>query len=154
MILTIIRGLPGSGKTTAARTMQQATGALLIEPDMLCIEHGEYQYTPERYAAAIERTYCLLELLTGAEFDRKSAVLRPDLIYTDVLPLAGDIMSLLSHVNPEYTVNLITLPAPDLTHNRNVHQVKPRDLARMYRIFEAVELDHGKLICHGRMWSV
>lgn len=154
MNITIIRGLPGSGKSTAAMKLQAETGAIVIEPDMLLVESGKYQYTAERYAAAVERSYIMLELLTGCEFDRPEAVLRPDIIYTDVLPMAVDIFELVRHVNPNYDIRLVTLKLmPDLRRaDSNRHGVKAKDLLRMVRVFDDIEYIGGKFICRGRLY--
>ena len=39
-ILTIVRGLPGSGKSTYARKLAAETGCTLIEPDALLVKGG------------------------------------------------------------------------------------------------------------------
>ena len=39
-ILTIVRGLPGSGKSTYARKLAAETGCTLIEPDALLVKDG------------------------------------------------------------------------------------------------------------------
>lgn len=154
MNITIIRGLPGSGKSTAARKLQAETGAIVIEPDMFLVEQGEYQYTAERYAAAVERSYVMLELLTGCEFDRPGAVLRPDIIYTDVLPMIGNLAELIRYVNPNYDIRLVTLKLmPELRRaDSNRHGVRARDLIRMVRVFDDIEYIGGKFICRGRLY--
>lgn len=40
MTLYLFRGLPGSGKSTAAKTL----GCMLVETDMMCMIDGEYSY--------------------------------------------------------------------------------------------------------------
>lgn len=50
--LTIIRGLPGSGKTTLARTIP----ALHVEADMFFMRNGKYEYNPKRIKEA--HTWC------------------------------------------------------------------------------------------------
>ena len=154
MNITIIRGLPGSGKSTSAMKLQAETGAIVIEPDMFLVEQGRYQYTAERYAAAVERSYVMLELLTGCEFDRRDAVLRPDIIYTDVLPMIGDIAELIRHVNPYYQIRVVTMrKMPDLRRaDSNRHGVKAKDLLRMVRVFDDIEYIGGKFMCRGRLY--
>ena len=44
MNLTIIRGYPGSGKTTLAHALSKETGAIIIESDMLRTRDGKYVY--------------------------------------------------------------------------------------------------------------
>lgn len=45
--LTLIRGVPGSGKSTMAQAM---TDHVHFEADMYMIEDGAYQYNPEKVA--------------------------------------------------------------------------------------------------------
>lgn len=63
--LTIIRGLPGSGKTTLAKTM---TDAVHVEADMYFVNNeGVYQFDPSRLAQAHDWCHhkCALELEKG-----------------------------------------------------------------------------------------
>ena len=43
--LQLIRGLPGSGKSTLASKYKHI---MIIEPDMLCVTNGIYDWTPEK----------------------------------------------------------------------------------------------------------
>ena len=45
--LTIIRGIPGSGKTTLAKKVQEGSGAFHLETDMLTIVDDKYDFDPE-----------------------------------------------------------------------------------------------------------
>jgi predicted kinase len=47
-MLHIIRGLPGSGKTTFAKTL----GCFHVETDMFFVQNGVYVYDPKKIAAA------------------------------------------------------------------------------------------------------
>lgn len=52
--LTIIRGLPGSGKTTLAKILANATGATHLEVDQYWVnENGEYNYDRSKLYVAI-----------------------------------------------------------------------------------------------------
>jgi predicted kinase len=44
MILYLVRGLPGSGKSTFAKSL----GIFHIEMDMFCMNDGEYQWDPAK----------------------------------------------------------------------------------------------------------
>ena len=48
--LIIIRGLPGSGKTTIAKT--QFPDYILVETDMFFMHKGEYKYNPKKIKEA------------------------------------------------------------------------------------------------------
>lgn len=151
--LYIVRGLPGSGKSTRAREIMSETGAILIEPDQMLITGGKYHYTPERYAAAVERCNVILELLTGGEFDAEGAVLRPDIIYADVLPTMREIFALLEHIcGSDYKIRMETI-GKDLDECCNIHRVDPRDLVRFRRVFERIEISGGKIRNFGKMFQ-
>ncbi len=53
MQLFIIRGLPGSGKSTIANAMRHA-GFVHVEADMFFMESGSYKYVPEKIKLAHE----------------------------------------------------------------------------------------------------
>lgn len=50
--LTIIRGLPGSGKTTLAKTLQDTLGGFHIEADIYFMRDGEYRFDPTKMREA------------------------------------------------------------------------------------------------------
>ena len=69
MKLVLIRGLPGSGKSTMARAM---TGFIHCEADKFFeCETGEYRYDPEKLKDSHE--WCQREVLNALE-NRKSVV--------------------------------------------------------------------------------
>lgn len=65
MILHIVRGLPGSGKSTYAKSLN----ILHVETDMFCMKNGEYVWTPEGQARRIELVSEFVEkcLQTGSD---------------------------------------------------------------------------------------
>lgn len=141
MKLTIFRGLPGSGKSTKARALQAKTGAILIEPDMLMMEHGKYNYTPKRFAEAVDRCRTMLGILTMNECD-EDAMLFPDIIYADVLPKLTDVKRLIDSVDIPVTEHSGSLEVIDCvitkaqSKKRNTHNVRREDIDRMARDWE------------------
>lgn len=127
-IITIIRGLPGSGKTSLGRKLSLKTGAMLIEPDMLLTRGGDYRYDPVRYQFA---TAAASELL------RIAAKLQADVIYADVLPRVITVLSLLelyqaaSQAGATQQVIDCKPITVEQSIRRNSHHVKPEDIRRM-----------------------
>ena len=140
--LVIFRGLPGAGKSTAAREYAERTGAILIEPDALCVSDGEYRWTPERWAAAVALCAATMELLTMGEFDSDGARMRPDIIYADVLPRAEEVQAVIDHVPREYDVTVLTLHGD----GKSVHNVRPDDYERMRAEFEEICFEHRRIV--------
>lgn len=63
MNLTIIRGLPGSGKTTLALDESERTGAIVIESDQLRVRDGAYVFIPKEANALNATTGLILNLV-------------------------------------------------------------------------------------------
>ena len=58
-MLYIVRGLPGSGKSTFAKSLSRALNCPHFEEDMWLFTKGHYYWTPERFEIAVET--CLRE---------------------------------------------------------------------------------------------
>ena len=50
--LIILRGLPGSGKSTWAKKLQEQTGCSHYENDMFFMQSGKYKYDAKKYRQA------------------------------------------------------------------------------------------------------
>ena len=131
--LYIVRGLPGSGKSTFARELQAKTGALFVEPDMFLTSDGKYNYTIMEWPKAEERAHrCLRVAVYGCA----------DLIYADVLTRSASIEYLYSLAYPHpqpgfYKMKVFTLKiTPEESKKRNVHNVRHMDIDRMAREWE------------------
>jgi predicted ABC-type ATPase len=127
--LTIIRGLPGSGKSHLGRKIAAERGCMFIEPDMLLMHGGEYIYTPTQYQTACKRAFNLVYNLTAENVD---------VVYADVLPRIQDIESFVwrvSEFNESYASSLEVIDMPLITVEqsleRNKHNVREEDIRRM-----------------------
>ncbi len=132
--LTIIRGLPGSGKSTYGRQLANQTGAIFIEPDMFCMHRGEYHYTAQLYEDATKRALHLLH------------VAQCDCIYADVLPTQNDVMRVYnSFFFGNYgcgswdELRIVTLKITvEESLAKNIHHVAECDIRRMASSWEPV----------------
>lgn len=133
--LTIIRGLPGAGKSTAARMLAAKTGAIMLEPDMMCVTDGHYIYSPATYGRA---KTVVMDML------RNAARMNADVIYCDCLPKRDDV----SRVSEEYLKNCfwenvnvevktIHVSAME-SRTWNIHGVRNDDIEEMDRDWENV----------------
>lgn len=138
--LIIIRGLPGSGKTKKARELQSHYNCMLIEPDALLVEDGEYRYTHERHAYAMRR--CL-------EMVQVCSLMDADVIFADVLPSMDDVGDVVraycvGWVKPDLMVNDMPLLTVDESMARNCHKVRREDIERMAATWQPWPAEVGK----------
>lgn len=138
-LLTIIRGLPGSGKSTKAIELYKKGSGLLIEPDAGLYIDGVYTYTPER----MERVQNILSSAFRFSASCKRKMLRDGqsdlvnipIIYADCLCLLEDVFALIYCsgllLTPE-RVRVIDCEIPaEVSYCRNVHNVSWEDIDAM-----------------------
>ncbi|MFA6931915.1 MAG: hypothetical protein WCT05_16445 [Lentisphaeria bacterium] len=127
--LTIIRGLPGSGKSQLGRKLAAERGCLFVEPDMFMVKNGQYRYAPKHYESAeIIATSCIF----------KAAETNADAIFADVLPKIADVnrvKNLYWNGTCYHDYNLVVIDMPLLTveqsMERNKHNVRREDIEQM-----------------------
>lgn len=61
MSLILVRGLPGSGKSTIGQSLNKALGYIHLEADMYHMKDGEYQFNPAKIKEA--HLWCQLETI-------------------------------------------------------------------------------------------
>ena len=142
-ILTIVRGLPGSGKSSYARKLSAETGAILIEPDSLLVHAGIYCYDQKFFATACDFSLDILRKIgeTGA-----------DAIYADVLATKeyvndvinaywdGNLGAFIYGVSGfSVVVHDMPLLTVDESMARNRHDVRRDDIERMAATWEPWE---------------
>lgn len=79
MRITIIRGLPGTGKSTYASDLALEAGSLFIEADMLRVRDGRYKFDMDELGACISTSNSIM---------RKAAKLGADVIVAGVFSKA------------------------------------------------------------------
>ncbi len=130
-MLTIIRGMPGSGKSTLGRKLAAEQNALFVEPDMMMYRNGIYKYDPSAFTTAVFAARGILLSYFIANPDAHA-------VYADVLPQRSDVTYLAAWLNfPDYKV--IDMPLIDVATSRirNVHNVRLEDLQWMYEKWES-----------------
>lgn len=133
-MLTIIRGLPGSGKSTLGRKLAAEQNALFIEPDMLMYQNGEYKYDPAAYSVVVGSTYLVLR-----EFFAYTP--QAHAIFADVLPRKIDVQHLIQYLHNQRDVKVIDMPLLSVEESirRNIHRVRREDIEHMAKLWEPWE---------------
>lgn len=67
--LTILRGLPGTGKSTFARLLATILGVLHVEKDMLCMKNGNYYWEKEQKEKNKNNFLNVVETIMAMECD-------------------------------------------------------------------------------------
>lgn len=124
--LTIIRGLPGSGKSTVGAKLLAASraGGALVEPDTFHRTGGKYKFRRE-----MQRTAEVWA--QGAAADHLNR--RRDVVVADVFPTLADLepyRAMAQHFGADFQVIEIHGPWPD------IHDVCAEDRARMIATWE------------------
>lgn len=133
MIITVIRGLPGSGKSTYAHKLAEKTGAIIIEPDAFVTVDGMYHYDTARWGKARYLARQIMKVIATTQ--------ESDIIFADVLPTRQEVADMLRDVG-QYVDGLrfrvVDMPMISVAESlaRNRHDVRPEDIKRMVARWE------------------
>ena len=133
MIITVIRGLPGSGKSVYAHKLAEQTGAILIEPDAFVTVDGKYRYDPARWGKARYLARQIMRLIATTQ--------ESDIIYADVQPTRREVADMLRDIGqyvPGLRYRVIDMLPIDLewSMNLNRHNVRRADIEKMIELWE------------------
>lgn len=133
MIITVIRGLPGSGKSSYAHELAKQTGAIIIEPDAFVTVDGEYLYDTARWGKARYLARQIMRLIATTQ--------ESDIIYADVLPTRQEVADMLKDIG-RYAVGVrfrvLDMVPIDLEWSMrlNRHNVRKEDIRKMIDLWE------------------
>jgi predicted ABC-type ATPase len=127
-LIKIVRGLPGSGKSSLARRMAMNDSILVVEPDAFIMDLGVYKYSEERFSAANKMARNIVA---------EAGKIGCDCIFTDVLPtleevkqIAWDNYCSLSSHNYFEVIDMPKITVEESLH-RNTHGVIFDDILKM-----------------------
>ena len=124
--LTIVRGLPGTGKSTYAKTL--AVDAV-YEADQFFVRDGEYKFDPSRLRSAHE--WCRTQVLRALRDGLSVAVANTFTQAWEMQP----------YLDMGYPVDVVAMPHDQFTDEqlaeRNIHGVPVEAIKRMRERWEA-----------------
>ena len=142
-LLTIVRGFPGSGKTTFGRKLAEKRNGLFVEPDMFMYDReGVYHYTSILFRSAVRAAK---NVIASCYDEGETSV-----VYADVLPTRESVLRLINRIQraplnmpPTYVredIDYEVIDMPKITYEeakaRNIHNVCEEDLKRMFAEWE------------------
>lgn len=151
-LLTIVRGLPGSGKSTKALELYKQGAGLLIEPDACLNVDGVYTYTPGRMNNARARLEgAIFELSLERLWSKRTQIdtISIPIIYADCLPKIDDVLCLIVNTGYVYMKDRVRVIDCIITKEqsieRNIHNVRIEDIQQMNNEWEpwSIVQEHG-----------
>jgi tRNA uridine 5-carbamoylmethylation protein Kti12 len=135
-MVTIFRGLPGSGKSTmAARSARTLTSSVICSADDYFMVNGEYRYEPRLLKDAHRE--CLLKFLTALQEHSAMwiAVDNTNITTAEIAPYYALAEVFKAHVEI-FTINC----SVDLALSRNIHHATANTVMDMFKRLEVEDL--------------
>lgn len=127
-LIKILRGLPGSGKSSLARRLSMNDSILVVEPDAFIMNLGVYEYSEERFLMANKVARAIVA---------EAGKIGCDCIFADVLPTLEEVKQIawdnycgLNSRNYFEVIDLPKITAEESMH-RNTHGVIFDDILKM-----------------------
>ncbi len=137
-MLVVVRGLPGSGKTTLGKRIAVELGATLVEADHFFEVDGEYRFEPARLPDA--HAQCFSRAMASLASGRSVVVCNTGLSAWEISPYL--LLASASGVAAE----VITLRVePELAASRCTHGVPPSVYPGMCARLEAGDAEIGRI---------
>ncbi len=123
--LYLIRGLPGSGKSTFAETLAESLNAVRCEADMYFVRHGEYRFDAPLLSEAHQwcQNYAVSFLQSGV-----------DVIVSNTSTTEKEVETY-KKIAEEYGAKFVSLVVENRHGGKNVHNVPEEALTRMQQRF-------------------
>ena len=137
-LLTILSGIPGSGKSRVAGRIQEATGAIVASTDQFMVnEAGEYEFKLEQMDPAFSA--CSLKVMENLLEGRSVVVDNTNIGVAEIN--AWIVIGQGARAkNPELKVELVRVPVdPTVAFLRQQHGAPEETHSRMAKEFESNE---------------
>jgi predicted kinase len=131
-ILTLVRGLPGSGKSTFANWIW--ADYAVFEADKYFMVDGEYKFDPSKLKEA--HAWCLNEVKSRMEENKESqGRYYPEITVSNTFTQEWEMQSYIDLAN-QYGYTIFTIVVENRHGNSSVHNVPEETINKMKNRFE------------------
>lgn len=131
-ILYLIRGLPGSGKTTFAKSIW-ASG-IIFETDQYFIDRdGNYNFNPNKLEEA--HKWCNTQVKNAMDLNKIKNQYYPEIIVSNTFTTEKE-MKPYFDLASEYGYKVVSLIIENRHNNKSIHNVPAKTMEKMQKRFE------------------